>query len=242
MPQYRVPVLENYEFQPPVICELSGNPASPAEGDRYLVVATAIGDFAGQEDKIAWFDGSVWKFDAPKEGMLTYNKAEDDFVYYDGTSWKSLSEGLGLGDMLKSVYDTDDDGRVDKAESLDDGTNVVTAAEAKDAVDKAHDHANKAILDAIEEAFTTALKTAYDDAVSKAHVQGTDQYLDEGGANEVSAAEVKQAVTDSHTHANKAILDAIDVAFTTVLKGQYDDAYAKRAQWNANLGMIIFDL
>ena len=37
----------------------------------------------------------------------------------------------GGGDMLKSVYDTNDSGRVDKAESVDDGTNITTAAQVK---------------------------------------------------------------------------------------------------------------
>jgi len=46
---------------------------------------------------------------------------------------------VGVGDMLKSVYDTDDDGIVDKAESIDDGAgNSASAADIKDAVDKRH--------------------------------------------------------------------------------------------------------
>ncbi|GAH17680.1 unnamed protein product, partial [marine sediment metagenome] len=45
------------------------------------------------------------------------------------------------------------------------------------------------------EAFTSALKTAYD-----------------------------SAVTNSHTHANKGILDAIQEALTTALKAAYDNA------------------
>jgi len=53
--------------------------------------------------------------------------------------WTALAGG---GDMLKSVYDTDDDGIVDKAESVDDGTtgdaHKSTATEVRDAVDKAH--------------------------------------------------------------------------------------------------------
>jgi len=48
-----------------------------------------------------------------------------------------------------------------------------------------------------------------DDAVSKKHTQGTDQGLDTGGANATTAAQVKQAVTDDHTHANKATLDNV---------------------------------
>lgn len=214
MAQYRVPVLESYEFQPPVINQLADPPVSPVKGDRYLVIATASGDWTGQEKKIAWYDGSAWKFDSPLEGMLTFDKTVNKFYFYNGTVWGELFTELGLGDMLKSVYDTDDDGRVDVAETLNDQSgNEVTAAQAKDAVDKSHAHVNKVILDAIEEAFTTSLKTAYDEAVS-----------------------------ESHIHSNKIVLDAIDVAFTTVLKGQYDTAYSSRAQYDSDLEMIIFNL
>lgn len=56
-----------------------------------------------------------------------------------------------------------------------------------------HDHANKALLDTYAQ---TEANLA--DAVSKKHNQNTDQYLDYGGANQVSAADVKAAVTNSH--------------------------------------------
>ena len=45
------------------------------------------------------------------------------------------------------------------------------------------------------------------DATAKKHTQNTDQYLDLGGANQVSAVDVKDAVTKKHTHINKALLD-----------------------------------
>jgi len=62
--------------------------------------------------------------------VLSWNTSEGKF------EWASA----GAGDMLKSTYDTDDDGIVDKAETLTDGGtgNEVTYAEAQDAVDKAH--------------------------------------------------------------------------------------------------------
>lgn len=243
MAKYRVPVLENYVYQPTVKDkDLTSPPGSPVKGDRYIVGGSADGDWAGKDGNIAWFDGSVWKFDAPMKGMLTYIEDESVFYVY-GTAWTLLFEELGLGDMLKSVYDTDADGIVDKAETIDDGAgNSATAADVKDAVDKKHAHSNKAILDVIEVAFTSALKTSYDDAVTKAHTQNTDTILDEGGANEVSAADIKSAVTDSHTHGNKAILDAVEEAFTTTLKSNYDDAYSKRAVYDADLGMLTFEV
>ena len=57
----------------------------------------------------------------------------------DGTTYTPV-EGTGgsSGDMLKSVYDTNDDGVVDKAEAIDNGTYSATAQEIKDAVIKKH--------------------------------------------------------------------------------------------------------
>jgi hypothetical protein len=57
----------------------------------------------------------------------------------------------GAGDMLKATYDTNDDGIVDKAAAVDDGTGLVTATAAQivSAVDDSHEHSNKATLDAI---------------------------------------------------------------------------------------------
>jgi len=46
-----------------------------------------------------------------------------------------------------------------------------------------------------------------DTAVSDTHTQNADTKLDEGGANEVSASDVKDAVDKKHEHSNKALLD-----------------------------------
>lgn len=59
--------------------------------------------------------------------------------------------GSGSGDMLKSVYDTDDDGIVDHAATAD-AVGATTAAQIADAVGKAHTHANKTALDKFAEA------------------------------------------------------------------------------------------
>ncbi|MFX0084301.1 MAG: hypothetical protein ACFFAU_01405 [Candidatus Hodarchaeota archaeon] len=118
---------------------------------------------------------------------------------------------------------------------------VKADADVADAISKKHNHSNKATLDLIEEAFTTALKNKLDgieasavalatvkadtdisSVISSKHTQGTDQKLDEGGANEVTAAQVKGAVDASHSHSNKATLDLIEEAFTTALKNKLD--------------------
>ena len=95
---------------------------------------------------------------------MKYNSASNKWQYTDnGTDFYDFGVspgGAGSGDMLKSVYDTDEDGIVDKAESIDDGIgNSASASNIKDAVDKKH-------------------------------AQNTDTKLDENGDNEVSASEI----------------------------------------------------
>ena len=68
--------------------------------------------------------------------------------------------GSGTGDMLKSVYDTNDDGIVDHAATAD-AVGATTAAQVADAVGKAHTHANKTTLDKLAE---TDGKLTYDGA------------------------------------------------------------------------------
>ena len=87
-----------------------------------------------------------------------------------------------------------------------------------------HSHANKAILDAIEQALTTALKTAYDDAVTKKHEHLNKATLDLIEEEFTSALKTAydSCVTNEHTHSNKTILDNIQEAFTTALKSAYD--------------------
>lgn len=77
--------------------------------------------------------------------------------------------GAGGGDMLKAIYDSNDNGKVDNAEQLYDGTNIVTAVNAADAVSKKHTHSNKALLDTY-----TQTEINLSNAVSEKHTQNTD--------------------------------------------------------------------
>jgi len=213
--QYRIPIEEKFSFQRPVLKQQSDPPASPAKGDRYIVAPTGTGAWSGHDKSIAWYTGSAWSFDAPAEGWLVYDAYTNYFFAYSGSAWSNLVNFIDLsgiaGDMLKSTYDTDNDGIVNKAESVDDGAgNSATAAQIKQAVTDDHTHSNKTTLDSIQEAFTTALKSNYDTAYSQ-----------------------------THTHSNKTTLDAIQEALTTALKGQYDEAYSRRLSYDADLGCLL---
>src|SRR3990167_2583385 len=104
MPQFRVPVLEQYEYQQAVIDkDLTAPPVSPVKGDRYIVASPATGAWAGEENNLAWYDGAAWVFDTVAEGWQTWVKDENKQYLFDGTTWVAQA----TGDMTKAVYDTD---------------------------------------------------------------------------------------------------------------------------------------
>lgn len=160
MAQKRIPVEETFSWQRPIIS--ISNEGTATKGNRYIVGSSPTGIFAAlTTNNIAWYDGSAWQEDTPQEGWVVYDRDQNKELTFNGSSW--VESPSGSGDMLKSTYDTDNDGIVDKAETIDDGAgNSASAADVKD-------------------------------AVTKKHAQNTDTYLDFGGANQISAAQAKEA-------------------------------------------------
>jgi hypothetical protein len=73
-------------------------PGSPADGDAYVVAATATGAWVGHEDHIAyWFDEiGVWKFIIPDEGLQVYLADEDvQIKHLGGSSGWDVVAGSG---------------------------------------------------------------------------------------------------------------------------------------------------
>ena len=99
--------------------------------------------------------------------------------------------GSGSGDMLKSVYDTDDDGIVDHAVTAD-AVGATTAAQVADAVSKAHTHANKTALDKFAE--TNGKLTYGGEEISKDAVKSVNGHTpDSSGAVTLPAATASAA-------------------------------------------------
>ena len=66
--------LNNLSWQEPVISrEIITPPSSAAiEGDRYVVPVGSLGDWSGQDNQIAEWNGSYWDFtDVNKSGYVT---------------------------------------------------------------------------------------------------------------------------------------------------------------------------
>jgi hypothetical protein len=66
---------------------------TPNSGDRYLVGSGATGDWAGQDAKIAQWNGTSWDFFAPSANWAVFVQDEDKGYTYDAetTSWVSFS-------------------------------------------------------------------------------------------------------------------------------------------------------
>ena len=81
-------VATGHEHQDSAIDRLATPPGSPTTGDRYLVIATATGLWAGQEDDIAEWDGTQWVFYTPVTGwQLSVDDETDGIYYYGGSAW-----------------------------------------------------------------------------------------------------------------------------------------------------------
>lgn len=70
---------------------LTAPPASPAEGDRYIIAAAASGAWAGKTGQIAAFQDGAWAFYAPRKGWLAFVADEGVLLVWNGTAWGSAS-------------------------------------------------------------------------------------------------------------------------------------------------------
>lgn len=76
---------------------LTAPPGSPANGDTYLVAASATGAWNGHDLAIAnWTTDNpatpsgLWEFYGPTLGFHLFNEFDSVFYGYDGTAWVAL--------------------------------------------------------------------------------------------------------------------------------------------------------
>jgi hypothetical protein len=70
---------------------LATPPATPVDGNRYLVAAGPTGDWNGHAGHVALRMEGTWRFLVPKEGWRTWVADEDALLSFDGTSWIAAS-------------------------------------------------------------------------------------------------------------------------------------------------------
>ncbi len=76
--------------------DLTAPPASPAEGDRYIVAAGATGAWAGWDGDVALFSGGAWVRLSPQTGWRVWIEDEGVLLVRAGGAWLTLDSALNL--------------------------------------------------------------------------------------------------------------------------------------------------
>lgn len=70
---------------------LTQPPASPTNGDRYLIATNATGPWVGHDDALAAYQDGAWIYYTPREGWLCWVEDENITIAFDGTQWVPIS-------------------------------------------------------------------------------------------------------------------------------------------------------
>jgi hypothetical protein len=78
-------------------------PASPNDGDIYIVAVGGVDDWATHDNKIAIFAGGIWYFETPLPGALAWLQDESGYVKFNGSAWTTgISGALGVNSVRLS--------------------------------------------------------------------------------------------------------------------------------------------
>lgn len=85
--------IRGLEWQDSVISKIiTTPPASPANGDRYLIPAGATGTWSGKTNQIAHYNGSAWIYYSPSQGWSVYVDTENKNYVYNNSTWVRSGE------------------------------------------------------------------------------------------------------------------------------------------------------
>ena len=74
-----------------VHCEVAGEamapPTEPAEGDNWIVLGPATGEWEGQDGTIASYQSGNWLFFQPRAGMIVWDHSSNQTMAYKQTGW-----------------------------------------------------------------------------------------------------------------------------------------------------------
>ena len=114
--------------------------ATPSAGDQYIVGAAGTGAFAGiAPNSVARFDGSAWKFSAPRAGsMEALDASAGTIIRYNGTAWETVADFNSFIAPVIDIVATGDELPETCAEGevfLNTSDNKLYTAEAEDTWD-----------------------------------------------------------------------------------------------------------
>lgn len=68
-------------------------PATPAQGDRYIVPLGAQGEWSGFDRQIALYEDGAWQFFSAMAGWTAWVAGESVLASFDGSDWVSAADG-----------------------------------------------------------------------------------------------------------------------------------------------------
>lgn len=83
--------------------DLASPPGSPAEGQRWLVAASATGAWSGHSHQIAAWQDGAWDFYSPQIGWLAYVIDEGALIAWDGSGWVPALDMVGGATELQNM-------------------------------------------------------------------------------------------------------------------------------------------
>jgi hypothetical protein len=72
---------------------LTAPPATPLEGERYIIANGATGVWAGKDNQIAAWQDGAWAYYIAQNGWRAWISDQALMVYFDGTDWQYLLHG-----------------------------------------------------------------------------------------------------------------------------------------------------
>ena len=90
-------------------CYLAGNgtnapPAGPADGDTYIVGPSPTGAWVGFAAKIAYALDGGWQFFAPFKGLIAWDNANSQVIFYNGAAWNDLGKLAQFAYLKTKTY------------------------------------------------------------------------------------------------------------------------------------------
>lgn len=84
-------------------------PATPLDGEAYVVGASAIGEWAGHDTSLAVFSNGGWVYLTPKTGWKARNEALAADMIFDGVDWQvnAVAVSTGGAASLQHVIELD---------------------------------------------------------------------------------------------------------------------------------------
>lgn len=85
--------------------------ATASRGNVYIVPASATGAWNGEDNNLAYYDGSAWQFATPDEGAEIYVQDDNERVRFNGSSWAVVTGSGSSTQYAVAQKDTDDTGQ-----------------------------------------------------------------------------------------------------------------------------------